>query len=74
MASVGRKDYASWTRSNAAVVDACARDALRPCRAALQEKQRELIRMHEEARAARDAAIRAYVDSLGTTRPTSAAA
>ena len=57
-----------------AQVESRAREGLRECRAALQEKQRELIRMHEESRAARDTAIRAYVGSLGTDRPISAAA
>ena len=57
-----------------AQVESRAREGLRECRAALQEKQREMIRMHEEARAARDTAILAYVGSLGTDRPVSAAA
>ena len=47
-----------------ATTEGRARESLRVCRIALQEKQREMIRMHEEARAARDEAIRAYVDSL----------
>jgi hypothetical protein len=58
----------------AAQVEARARQGLRQCRSALQEKQRELIRMHEEARAARDEAIRAYVGSLDANRPLRAAA
>ena len=56
----------------AAQVEGRARDSLRECRAALHEKQREMIHMHGEARDARNAAIRAYVVSLGTTVPIAA--
>jgi hypothetical protein len=57
-----------------AVVEGRALDNLRVCRLALLEKQREMIRMHEESRAARDEAIRAYVGSLCADRPISGAA
>jgi hypothetical protein len=56
-----------------AVVEGRARESLRVCRLALHEKQQEMIRMHEEARAARAGAIRAYVDSLRADCPRSAA-
>ena len=47
---------------------------LQPCRGALREKQRELIREIEQARALRDAAIRAYVEALPAHQETYAAA
>ena len=57
-----------------AEIELRARERLRPCQAALREKQREMIGKHEEAHATRDEAIRAYVLSLVAPRETSAAA
>ena len=47
-----------------AEVEASVRAKLQPCRVALREKQRELIRELEQSRALRDAAIHAYVEAL----------
>jgi hypothetical protein len=58
----------------AALVEAWAREKLRPARAALRDAQREMIREEAEARAVRDAAIRAYVASQPAGRAVSAAA
>ncbi|MGL4552031.1 MAG: hypothetical protein ACRC33_12700 [Gemmataceae bacterium] len=44
-----------------AAVEARARGSLRECRRVMGQRQREMIRDEHERRAARDAAIRAYV-------------
>jgi hypothetical protein len=57
-----------------ALVEARARESLRPLRAALREAQREMMREEGQARAARDEAIRAYVASLPARQWSPAAA
>lgn len=57
----------------AALVEARARQRLRPVWEALRQGKRDMIREQESERAARDEAIRAYVRSLGERRETAAA-